>query len=1486
MADSDGQVVIDLSLRKDGIQSDIEWLKSNLRNLGADVNADQISDKFENAMNKTKQTVDRTVESINDKKAKPKISADDSGLKEKAEESTEKIEKLNGKHAKAKISADNTNLDEKVSESREELDKIPKNKKTTITVDDEASEPTKKIGGSFKESTEKSKGFIESLKGTAVGMGIYNAAMKVGSTVSNQFAGAISRYDTLNNYPKILQSMGASANDATASMKTLKDGVDGLPTSLDSVAKAAQRFLPMSKNADDAAKSALALNDAFLASGASSEDASRGLEQYTQMLSSGKVDLMSWRTLEETMPASLKKVAESFGIASGNVQELYKKVQSGEITMKQLNQRFQELDKGTNGFHQAALNATGGIGTAFANLANRIKAAIANAMEGLDQFVKKITGNTIAENINKMSSHFGDFGTKVGQSMSKAGDALKPFSAALGLIGTTVGILFSNVKAQMSGFTSAFKANFISPSKDAKEQIQSLKNVIIKFGESVKPVVSQVGSLMGILSANAFRLVGDAIKAIVGSFTNLGTAIKGTDLQAFHKTLTDIGIGFNQAVVAVEPFIVSLGEIIGIMANGAFRAFTIILHGVASAISIVASQFAKLDGSGNSAKKLGHSLDAISANKGKLEALGKVIGTVGTAILAMKATTGTITKISKGISDLGSKYKAMSKAFMGKKFVSTFISSLKNGEGAVNSFKKAFQGLNAVTKANIFGAIIAAIATLTIAFIELYRHNAKFRKFVNGIVSDVKSFAKKFVKGFKDAFDNVGKFFKGQTKWQKDFGKFVSEIVKDAQSMVKGVTQSKPAKAFQDIGKSISDLLKGNITFKQFCSKITSDFGTLGKFFAKTSPFGLITKAIGNLVKDTKFGRWCTSTVNQVKKMGTDIGKNVKSMSSDVTKRFNDMMNQAGKKVSTGWKNMTHDISNGVKAVVDSHSKLHNQVISKVKDTMGVSDTTFKNGYKTIQDYTKTWHDLVSGNWSDLSGDLKKVTNDLVSTAKSLFKDMYNRLDDMTNGKLTDIRNTWHKIWDDITEKVGSCVRSIGNHAVDIVNNVIKPINDMISKVTDGVNWVIDKFGGDKIKAPTIPELSHFATGGTVGSGGTFAMVNDSGDDDYREMFATPDGKIGAFPEQRDFMTFLPEGTQVLDGKNSRMLADMMGIPAFKDGTKDKNLFEKIFDKAHDIFEDITDILAHPLEFLEKIFTNKIGKLSAKAVFPEELIKHAPSAFAKWGINWVKKLAQDFKEKQESSVGGFGKIPEVVDGQNLRDLVKKALEANGLSTSDDMIARVMRQIATESGGNAHAVQPGADPDGDGSGPALGLMQTKRSTFNAYKAPGHDDIFNAYDNLLAALNYAKHRYGPSLSFLGNGHGYDNGGIVDGKQLAWLAEHNREFVINPQRASADELLRKAAEERAAYDPNSEIAKAISGMNMARQSNGSMIPNVTQISNAYTSSSPVASSSVQDNRPVNISINLDGRTIANVSYPYQKMLQASDIRIQARKGGGAFA
>lgn len=135
-------------------------------------------------------------------------------------------------------------------------------------------------------------------------------------------------------------------------------------------------------------------------------------------------------------------------------------------------------------------------------------------------------------------------------------------------------------------------------------------------------------------------------------------------------------------------------------------------------------------------------------------------------------------------------------------------------------------------------------------------------------------------------------------------------------------------------------------------------------------------------------------------------------------------------------------------------------------------------------------------------------------------------------------------------------------------------------------------------------------------------------------------------------------------------------------------------------------------------------------------------------LKWIKDKLGD-----EGSLGGN------IGGEGVKrwaGTVKRVLGMLHLSTSDSMVARVLRQIQTESGGNPNARQPGSDPDGDGSGPALGLMQTKRATFEAFKRKGSGGIFNGPANIYAGLNYAKHRYGSSLSALGNGHGYAKGG----------------------------------------------------------------------------------------------------------------------------------
>lgn len=199
--------------------------------------------------------------------------------------------------------------------------------------------------------------------------------------------------------------------------------------------------------------------------------------------------------------------------------------------------------------------------------------------------------------------------------------------------------------------------------------------------------------------------------------------------------------------------------------------------------------------------------------------------------------------------------------------------------------------------------------------------------------------------------------------------------------------------------------------------------------------------------------------------------------------------------------------------------------------------------------------------------------------------------------------------------------------------------------------------------------------------------------------------------------------------------------------------------------------------------------------------------------------------------------------------LKEALRMNGLPTTASYVNAWLRQIETESGGNERAVQPGIDPDGDGSGPALGLIQAKKGTFLANAFPGHGNIFNGFDSMLAGIRYALKRYGPDmLAVIGHGHGYADGGEINGPELAWIGEdpaYPKEFMINPAKSSADDLIIKAIRSREQFRP-------ASANNVSSNSSGFLTSEISE-------SSLQKLSQALNNRPVEVISHLDGKKVS---------------------------
>ncbi|MBO0419108.1 tape measure protein [Vagococcus fluvialis] len=240
-----------------------------------------------------------------------------------------------------------------------------------------------------------------SIKNMVTSLGLVKLASAGFDILNKSLDAAISRFDTMESFPKVMKALGFSTEESTESVNKLANGIDGLPTKLDDVVSTTKKMTSITGNLNKSTDATLALNNAMLASGASTSDASRGMDQYIQMLSTGKVDLQSWKTLQETMPIGLQKTAEAMGFVGETAQrDLYGALKEGDITFKEFQNQLIELGTGTGELAELARINSEGIATSFGNLRNATSKGLANLLKDFDNLSKEVTGKNIAQNLD------------------------------------------------------------------------------------------------------------------------------------------------------------------------------------------------------------------------------------------------------------------------------------------------------------------------------------------------------------------------------------------------------------------------------------------------------------------------------------------------------------------------------------------------------------------------------------------------------------------------------------------------------------------------------------------------------------------------------------------------------------------------------------------------------------------------------------------------------------------------------------------------------------------------------------------------------------------------------------------------------------------------------------------------------------------------------------------------------------------------------
>ncbi|USK77672.1 transglycosylase SLT domain-containing protein [Peribacillus frigoritolerans] len=455
---------------------------------------------------------------------------------------------------------------------------------------------------------------------------------------------------------------------------------------------------------------------------------------------------------------------------------------------------------------------------------------------------------------------------------------------------------------------------------------------------------------------------------------------------------------------------------------------------------------------------------------------------------------------------------------------------------------------------------------------------------------------------------------------------------------------------------------------------------------------------------------------------------------------------------------------------------------------------------------SETFRDIVNGAWKSIKDgfeatikwfttELPKWVTDCIKWFTDVNKNATKTIDSMVESILKIILNmisTWSQHMENMQDMVSGALKIIKGFFTGDFDLIKKGVAEATEALYENVKLWLGKMGINVDDSLALI-IKYFTK--------SWKSVKDKTAEITTAMYKTITGKIG------DIVTSarnMPErlGSAIRD-KASNATSSMSSMAS--------SMKEKLTDKITDIKNAAADI---PGKIGSAIKSKVSNATSAMKDLAGSLIKKFKKAL---GINspsrvffdmagWIIKglvnglSSGNLKDLGSSAFkdfagGAFNSLSSIKDwvgggfnlgkvGGNVTSWIKQAMALT--KTDASWLQPLSTMAMKESGGRTGPSTINRwDSNWERGTPSMGLFQTIRPTFDFFKMNGMGDIMNPVHNAVAAIRYIKDRYGtvfntPGIKSMMHGgpyKGYEYGGFVKQRQLAWLAENNKPEAIVP-------------------------------------------------------------------------------------------------------------